>query len=284
MCLEAGKPGRAVIGRARARARSATATTRRSSCCGDVRRRASSRVFEGRRAPRRSRSDERPSGARHRLRLHRFERRADGSCSAASRSPGEPGLAGHSDADVLTHAVIDALLGAAALGDIGEHFPDTDPRLRGRRQHRAAARGVAQLGEPGWRVVNVDATVICERPRLGPHKRRWRERLAGALGRRAGARQRQGDDQRGHGLRRPRRGDRRARGRHDRAGRRDDEPIRLHDSLARRAARARAARARARSGSTPAARPSTPASTSATRGRTSCSRCSSASSSTRATR
>ena len=94
----------------------------------------------------------------------------------------EVGLAGHSDADVLTHAVIDAVLGAAGLGDIGEHFPDTDERWRD-ADSLALLRHVAGLvGGEGLRVVNVDATVVLERPKLGPHKEAMRARLAEALG------------------------------------------------------------------------------------------------------
>ena len=93
---------------------------------------------------------------------------------------GEAGLAGHSDADAVTHAVIDALLGAAGKGDIGEHFPDEDPRFEGADSIELLGRVAGDLG--GWRVVNVDVTVIAERPRLTPHKRRMAARLAGALG------------------------------------------------------------------------------------------------------
>jgi 2-C-methyl-D-erythritol 2,4-cyclodiphosphate synthase len=94
----------------------------------------------------------------------------------------EVGLAGHSDADVLTHAVIDAVLGGAGLGDIGDHFPDTDERWRG-ADSIALLRHVAGLiGEAGLRVVNVDATVVLEAPKLGRHKAQMRERLAAALG------------------------------------------------------------------------------------------------------
>jgi len=94
----------------------------------------------------------------------------------------ELGLAGHSDADVLTHAVMDALLGAAGLGDIGEHFPDTDERWRD-ADSIALLREVASLvrGE-GLRVINVDATVVLERPKVAPHRAAMRARLAGALG------------------------------------------------------------------------------------------------------
>jgi 2-C-methyl-D-erythritol 2,4-cyclodiphosphate synthase len=95
--------------------------------------------------------------------------------------PSDVGLAGHSDADVLTHAVIDALLGAAGLGDIGEHFPDTDERWRGADSLELLRHVDAQLAERGYHVVNVDATVILERPKLGEHKAAMREALAGAL-------------------------------------------------------------------------------------------------------
>ena len=94
----------------------------------------------------------------------------------------ETGLAGHSDADVLTHAVIDAVLGAAGLGDIGEHFPDTDERWRD-GDSIALLRHVAGLvRDAGLRVVNVDATVVLERPKVSPHKPAMRARLAEALG------------------------------------------------------------------------------------------------------
>jgi 2-C-methyl-D-erythritol 2,4-cyclodiphosphate synthase len=93
--------------------------------------------------------------------------------------PHEQGLAGHSDADVLTHAVIDALLGAAAKGDIGEHFPDTDPRYAGADSLELLRSVVAGLGAT---VVHVDATVLMERPKLGPHKAAIRAALAAALG------------------------------------------------------------------------------------------------------
>lgn len=96
--------------------------------------------------------------------------------------PYERGLEGHSDADVLLHAVSDALIGAAALGDIGAHFPDTDPRYRG-VDSRQLLRDVAQLlDRSGWRVVNVDATVIAEAPRMAPHIGRMRQNIASDLG------------------------------------------------------------------------------------------------------
>ncbi len=96
--------------------------------------------------------------------------------------PHEKGLAGHSDADVLIHAVVDALLGAAALGNIGTHFPDTDPRWKDAPSERFLTGALSLLGERGYRVVNVDASVIAERPLLNPHIPEIRARLAGTLG------------------------------------------------------------------------------------------------------
>ncbi len=96
--------------------------------------------------------------------------------------PSELGLAGHSDADVLTHAVIDALLGAAGLGDIGEHFPDSDEEWRGADSLGLLRHVDALLAERGITVVNVDATVNLERPNLGAHKPAMRANLAEALG------------------------------------------------------------------------------------------------------
>jgi 2-C-methyl-D-erythritol 2,4-cyclodiphosphate synthase len=96
--------------------------------------------------------------------------------------PHAVGLAGHSDADVLTHAIIDALLGAAGLGDIGQHFPDTDPRYAGADSIALLRAVVAELGERGVEIGNVDATVVLERPKLAPHRDAMRERLAAALG------------------------------------------------------------------------------------------------------
>ena len=95
---------------------------------------------------------------------------------------GETGLAGHSDADVLLHAIIDALLGAAGLGDIGQHFPPQDPRLKGASSLDLLAPALALVREAGFEVGNVDATVIAERPRLAPHRPAMRERIAEALG------------------------------------------------------------------------------------------------------
>ncbi len=96
--------------------------------------------------------------------------------------PGELGLDGHSDADVLAHAVTDALLGAAGLGDIGEHFPDTDERWRDADSMQLLAEVVESVHNAGLEIVNVDCTVVMERPKLAPHRRAIRERLAGVLG------------------------------------------------------------------------------------------------------
>jgi 2-C-methyl-D-erythritol 2,4-cyclodiphosphate synthase len=96
--------------------------------------------------------------------------------------PHELGLEGHSDADVLTHAVIDALLGAAGLGDIGEHFPDTDERYRNADSMALLAGVLTTVIATGLEVENVDVTVIMERPKLGPHRDAIRANLARALG------------------------------------------------------------------------------------------------------
>ena len=96
--------------------------------------------------------------------------------------PGETGLEGHSDADVLIHAVIDALLGAAALGDVGSHFPDDDPKWKDADSAMLLADVVREVRGAGWSIGNVDATVICERPRLAPCVELIRERLASVMG------------------------------------------------------------------------------------------------------
>ena len=96
--------------------------------------------------------------------------------------PGENALAGHSDADALIHAVIDSLLGAAALGDIGSHFPDTDEKWRGADSARLLSAVVVEVRAAGYEIGNIDATVICERPRIGGRIREIRERLAGIMG------------------------------------------------------------------------------------------------------
>jgi 2-C-methyl-D-erythritol 2,4-cyclodiphosphate synthase len=96
--------------------------------------------------------------------------------------PGELGLDGHSDADVLTHAVIDALLGAAGLGDIGEHFPDSDERYRDADSIELLETVLPRVLAQGLELVNVDSTVVMERPKLAPHREAIRERLANVLG------------------------------------------------------------------------------------------------------
>jgi len=92
------------------------------------------------------------------------------------------GLDGHSDADVVAHAIMDALLGAAALGDIGQHFPPSDPGFRGADSMELLARVTQTLRDHGWRPWNVDATVVAERPRLAPHVEEMRARIAAASG------------------------------------------------------------------------------------------------------
>lgn len=94
---------------------------------------------------------------------------------------GSPGLAGHSDADVLAHACGDALLGAAALGDLGRHFPDTDPRYAGADSMSLLAEVMSLVAGAGWKAVNADCTVVAERPKLGPLVPAMAERLTAVL-------------------------------------------------------------------------------------------------------
>jgi len=96
--------------------------------------------------------------------------------------PNEMGLEGHSDADVLAHAITDAILGAAAQGDIGQHFPDTDAAWKGADSLQLLRRAVEIVREAGFRILNVDSTVILERPKLKDYRLAIREKLAGALG------------------------------------------------------------------------------------------------------
>lgn len=96
--------------------------------------------------------------------------------------PYEKGLLGHSDADVLAHAVMDALLGAAGLGDIGKHFPDTDPAYAGADSLELMKHVAALLGGRGWSVGNVDATILAQRPKLAPHIPAMAQNLAAAMG------------------------------------------------------------------------------------------------------
>lgn len=95
--------------------------------------------------------------------------------------PFDKGGLGHSDADVLLHAIADALLGAVALGDIGLHFPDTDPRWKGADSRQLLAHVTGLLKERGWEVVNMDCTVVLEQPKLRPHVDAMREVIAGLL-------------------------------------------------------------------------------------------------------
>lgn len=95
---------------------------------------------------------------------------------------GEPGLAGHSDADVVAHAVADALLGAAGLGDIGQHFPDDDPDWQGADSIRLLRRVAELVRAAGWEPCNVDSTVVLEAPKLAPHRQEMQKRLSAAVG------------------------------------------------------------------------------------------------------
>jgi 2-C-methyl-D-erythritol 2,4-cyclodiphosphate synthase len=94
--------------------------------------------------------------------------------------PGEPGLHGHSDADAVTHAVIDALLGAAALGDIGQHFPDTDARWQGADSLLMLSHAAGLVSGAGWMIGNVDCSVVCEQPKLAPRREEMQQRLSAA--------------------------------------------------------------------------------------------------------
>jgi 2-C-methyl-D-erythritol 4-phosphate cytidylyltransferase/2-C-methyl-D-erythritol 2,4-cyclodiphosphate synthase len=96
--------------------------------------------------------------------------------------PHNKGLTGHSDADVVLHALTDAILGAAGAGDIGEHFPPSDPQWRGARSARFVEHAVALAAEAGYRIANADLTIICEAPKIGPHKQVMKEAIAAMLG------------------------------------------------------------------------------------------------------
>jgi 2-C-methyl-D-erythritol 2,4-cyclodiphosphate synthase len=98
------------------------------------------------------------------------------------RVPHERGVVAHSDGDVALHALCDAILGALALGDIGVHFPPSDERWRGADSLGLLRHCMALAGERGWRLGNADITVVCERPKVGPHAPLMRERIAGACG------------------------------------------------------------------------------------------------------
>jgi 2-C-methyl-D-erythritol 2,4-cyclodiphosphate synthase len=95
--------------------------------------------------------------------------------------PHDHAAIGHSDADVLLHAITDAILGAAALGDIGEMFPDTDPANKGRDSADMLRRAAARIAETGWRIVNLDCVILAQRPKILPHRPAMRRRIAEIL-------------------------------------------------------------------------------------------------------
>lgn len=117
--------------------------------------------------------------------IHRFD---DGSPSGrvlvlgGVAFPGERALAGHSDADVVAHAVADAVLGAAGLGDIGMHYPDTDPAWKGADSLRILADAAAKVRAAGWSIANADCSVVCESPKIAPVREQMVSNLSGALG------------------------------------------------------------------------------------------------------
>jgi len=96
--------------------------------------------------------------------------------------PYDRGLAGHSDADVLLHAVTDAILGAAGMGDIGRHFPDTDPQWKGADSRMLLRTAFGKLRDAGWQIVNIDATVHAQAPKIGPHAAAMQANIADDLG------------------------------------------------------------------------------------------------------
>lgn len=116
--------------------------------------------------------------------IHRFEVESTGRklILGGVTFDGERGLVGHSDADVVAHAVTDALLGAAGLGDIGEHFPDTDPRWSGADSIDILRRVVTIIGDHGFIAENVDCSVVCERPKLAPRRVEMQSNLSSAAG------------------------------------------------------------------------------------------------------
>jgi 2-C-methyl-D-erythritol 2,4-cyclodiphosphate synthase len=115
--------------------------------------------------------------------IHRFsddpERRL---VLAGCEFPGEPGLVGHSDADAIAHACSDALLGAAGLGDIGMHFPDTDPRWEGADSLTLLRHVVGLVAADGWETSNIDCAVVCERPKLSPRRDEMQQTLSDIVG------------------------------------------------------------------------------------------------------
>lgn len=96
--------------------------------------------------------------------------------------PGEPGLVGHSDADLVSHACTDAILGASGLGDIGTHFPDTDEMWAGANSLNLLAQAVSLVSQAGFKVVNVDCVVVAERPKISPHRLEMQSRLSEVIG------------------------------------------------------------------------------------------------------
>jgi len=112
---------------------------------------------------------------------HRFEEGRPLVLAGVEIPDAERGLTGHSDADVLAHAAIDALLGAAGLGDIGQHYPDTDERWKDADSIGLMGEVCRFLCDHGWTILHLDATVICEAPKLGPHRDEMRARLADAV-------------------------------------------------------------------------------------------------------
>ena len=96
--------------------------------------------------------------------------------------PGERTLVGHSDADVIAHAAADALLGAAGMGDIGQHYPDTDPAWKGADSLAILADVASRLRAAGWRIGNIDCSVVCEAPRIAPHRAEMADRLSASAG------------------------------------------------------------------------------------------------------
>ena len=117
--------------------------------------------------------------------IHRFD---DGSTAGrvlvlgGGEFPGERALAGHSDADVVAHAVADAVLGAAGLGDIGMHYPDTDPAWKGADSLRILADAAAKVRAAGWSIANADCSVVCESPKIAPVREQMVSNLTAALG------------------------------------------------------------------------------------------------------
>ncbi len=116
--------------------------------------------------------------------VHRFAAPEDGRplMLMGCAIPHDRGLAGHSDADVMLHALMDALLGAAGLGDIGQHFPDTDAAFKGADSARLLERVMVDLRTRGWQVVNADVCLVGERPKVGPYRQLMRDRIAPLLG------------------------------------------------------------------------------------------------------